>query len=148
MKFKTYDDWHKRDYAQTFSNEKTCYVLDEASGELVPLATKKDLQAEIDSYLSTRLEEVIGKFINTHDSPEEVVQADYSSSRADLAMLGEAIELADEYRERLHLPANLSVEQVFSEVDKLSDSLKQRLSDVNLKKAEKAEKKDKDGEDK
>ena len=127
MKFKTYNDLHKKSYAQSFSQFKDNYVLNPETKMLEKLDTQTNLQDEINKYIDTRLEVVLSKFLNTPETPEEQAQSAYAESQVDLATLGEALDLAEEYRVQFGLPDTATPAEIFSKVQQYSADMKAKL---------------------
>ena len=97
--------------SQSFSETRPSYVLNESTNELERLPSDEDVQAKIDSILSTALERILDRYL-PQDVQESDEIADYAAVRADLSELGEMYERAEEYRERYGLPDAMSVNDV------------------------------------
>lgn len=119
--------------SQSFSEEKDCYILNSQTNELELLPTKKNIQELITSSMESCLERALEKFL-----PKEVIEDklynDYTQKVDDLSAIGEAIEVAEEYRERFGLSDNMSLSDIYSYVDKQAQSLKSKLDELNKSK--------------
>lgn len=125
--FKEVKDMAKdeRKYAQTFSETKKDYILNPATNELEELPLPKNIQDKIQSYIDTCLDSALEKFLPKVEEVDEY--ADYTQRIDDLAALGEYMELAEDYRERLGLGDKASVADIYAAVDKSAKELKARL---------------------
>lgn len=125
-------------YSQEFTPEVKDYILNPASNELEELPLPKNVQAKIDGYIETSLERALNKFL-PKDVKEDDLIADYTQRVDDLGSLGEAMELAEEYREQFHLPDNATMAEIFACVDKSAKELKNKLCTFESKEVEKNE---------
>lgn len=135
LKFKTVSS-DRSIYSQSFSPEVKNYVLDSSTNELEELPIPKNIQDYIQSHIETCLERALDKLLPSQNIKEDDLIADYTHKRDDLAVLGEAIELAESYRSSMHLPDNMSIAQIFSEVDKSAQSIKGELAKLSVSKSE------------
>lgn len=121
--------------SQEFSETVTDYILDPVTNELSESDVPKDIQAYIDSHIDIALDRALQRFL-----PHDVIEdddhyADYTQKSQDLAELGAAMDLAEDYREQFNLPDNYTFEQIMQFVGTKADELKTKLSQVqNLKK--------------
>lgn len=118
---------------QEFSETIDDYILDPVTNELEKSPVPKNVQAYIQSSVDIALERALEKFMPDVVSSDDVPQQ-YEAMSQDLAAMGDAFELAEVYRERFGLDPKLSVSQVFSEVQKRADLLKQDLLNKTTKK--------------
>lgn len=131
----------KRPAPTEFSEYKDDYVLNTATNELEKLPTQVNIQKKIDSYLECALDRVLDRLMpNVVDSTEEV-QEQYQNSLQDLASLGDAMEVAEQWRDELQLPDNYSIAQIYDAVGKRSRELKSKLGEFEKKETESNEKK-------
>lgn len=116
---------------QKFSNTVTDYILDPATNELEVSPVPKDVQAQIESYKDVALDRTLERFL-----PDQVVDdndhiADYTQKVQDLAVIADAMDLAEEYRERYNLDPNMSVSDIYKFVNQKSYELKKTLLNQN-----------------
>lgn len=121
-------------YVQDFSVLKEDYILNKASNELEKLPTEINIQDKIQSYIDVALDRALEKFMPECVDDDSVT--DYASRVNDLASLGEAIELAENYREAYNLPDNYSISDIYSFVDQEAKTLKNKISNKGVKKDE------------
>ncbi len=118
---------------QTFSNTVPDYILDPVTNELERSPIDKDVQAYIDSHIDVALDRALEKFL-----PKEVINsddvADYTAHSQDLAVMGEAFELAEHYRDVYHLDDNMSVSDIYNFVGEQADKMKNDLLKYNQSK--------------
>lgn len=116
-------------YGQDFKEAryKTQYRYNATKNELEELPTKIDLQAQIQSHLDTCLERVLERFLPTVEDTVDQVAV----SKANLSKLDEMLELtnkANHYRDQFGLSDSLSISEVFAEVQKKANKMKDELS--------------------
>ncbi|WGL31479.1 hypothetical protein [Dipodfec virus UOA04_Rod_1098] len=141
LKYKTSESKREK-YAQSFTPYVDDYMYNSVTGDIEKLPTQKNVDDYIQSHIETCLERALEKFLPKQVEEDDYV-ADYTQQVDDLAALGEAMELAEMYREKFNLPDNYSVAQIYGEVDKSAKALKDKL--VSAKTAEpKEEKKEED----
>lgn len=134
MKYDTIDSKKKTKFkGQEFTEYIVDYILDNQTNELSPLPNKKNIQAEIQSHLECALERALEKFLPNVVSETSDPAEEYQHSSADLAVLGESMELAEYYREKLGLSDNASVSDIYAALDKHSVALKSKINDVTSK---------------
>lgn len=128
-------------HRQKFSKYSPEYVYNEDTEELKATGGKIDDQAVIDSYLDTCFEKVLEKFlpelIEKAQPDTDGVYGDSTQIKQDLADFASMLEVAEEYREKYNLSADLDAIQVFNAVQKLSDEQSayiKGVSDKNVKK--------------
>ncbi|QXN75022.1 hypothetical protein [Microvirus mar7] len=136
MKYKTLQDNEKtrEAAAQTFSPYRDKFILNPDNNELEKLPTPENLQEIIDSYLECALERALEKFLPKNVVESEEVADDYTAHVADLASFADAMDVAEEYRERLGLPDSYSMAQIYEAVDKEAKQLKLKLDSLTQKK--------------
>lgn len=114
-----------------FSEYKDEYILNPSTNELEKLPTKVNIQQKIESYLDCALERALERLMPNVVGESEEVGENYQNSLQDLASLGEAMEVAEEWRDKLGLPDTFSMAQIYEAVDKQSKSLKAKLDSFN-----------------
>ena len=117
-------------YSQGFSEYEKDYVLNPATNELEELEIPKNVQKYIDSYVDTCLEKALEKFLPDKVSESDSV-IDYTQVCDDLSQIGNAMDIAEDYREKFGLPDTYSTADIYAFVQKQSDSLKSQLSQMN-----------------
>lgn len=134
-------------YTQDFTGCEliTDYKYDEVTGELVELPTKRDIQAEIDSFAQTALESVFDRFMPVKDlSPDEQAVEYRQRITDDLSLLAEASQVAEDYKEELKLDPKLSISEVYKQVflksEELAKSIKQKQENLEKKEVKTDEK--------
>lgn len=133
VKYRTFDTRDKTAPKPTeFSPYVDDYVLNPDTNELEKLPNPKNIQAKIDSYIECALDRSLEKFMPNVVSEIDDVSEQYSRSREDLASVGEAMEIAEEYRDKFGLSDNASIADIYSELDKHSRVLKDKLSKFNV----------------
>lgn len=119
---------------QEFSKTITDYILDPVTNELNESPIPKDVDAEIQSHKDVALEVALERFLPDDVQTSDKI-ADYADMSADLSVLADAIDLAEDYREQYNLPDDMTTKQIFAFVQKQSDDLKQSiLSQTNKQK--------------
>lgn len=127
MKYKSPQNVGKYSQDYTGSNLKTQYHYNESTGELEELPTKVDIQAQIDSALETCLDKVLEKFL----PPTGATIDEVGIARANVSKLDEMLALtekAEEYRKAFNLSSDLSMQEIYLEVQKKADVMKAQLS--------------------
>lgn len=136
IKLKTVERPARRMAVQTFSEERTDYILNKATNLLEESPLKVNVQKEIQSHVESCLEFVLEALNN----PESYVKdadnvkvvdsvAERNAMNEDLAYAGDIFDLAEEYRERFGLSADMSVQDIFAHVQKYSDEMGKRLQE-------------------
>lgn len=121
---------------QTFSEERTDYILNNATNILEESPLKVNVQKEIQSHVESCLEFVL-EALNNPDSyvkdGDNVQLVDSVAERMqmneDLAYAGDIFDMAEEYREKFGLSADMSVQDIFGYVQKYSDDMGKRLQE-------------------
>lgn len=132
VKYKTVDT--KKEVSQEFSETIPDYVLDPSTNELERLPVDKNVQVLIQSYIDSALERALERFINVHDKEDlEMPAIEFERSRRDLADLADAMEIAEEYRDRFNLPDSASYADIYAEVDKYAQHMKQKINEQEVK---------------
>ena len=101
-------------YKQKFSEYVDDYVYNPDTKHLEPLPPK-NIQAEIQSYIDCALERALERFL-PHDVEKRDDVVDYGEAVEDLASLGNAMAIVEDYREKLNLPDNYSMAQIYGAV--------------------------------
>lgn len=120
--------------SQTFSDTKPDYVLNPVTNELERKPIDKNIQEYIQSFLESSLERALEKFLPQNVTESENTYADYTKSVEDLSLIGESMDIAEEYREKFNLPDNYSMADIYSFVDKQAQGLKSKLAEFNKSK--------------
>lgn len=121
---------------QTFSEERKDYILNKATNLLEESPLKVNVQKEIQSHVESCLEFVLEALSN----PESYVKdgnnvqlvdsvAERMQMNEDLAYAGDIFDMAEDYRERFGLSADMSVQDIFAHVQKYSDEMGKRLEE-------------------
>ena len=118
------------DYKKDFEGTRFVkqYRLNKSTGELEEVEQPLDVQALVDSCKDYCLQACLERFMPSADSSE--LEEEYSRSLDDRDLMRQAVDLANEYSEKFDLSPDLSVAQIFAEVQKRSDSLKSSLDKV------------------
>lgn len=121
----------KKSRAQSFTPYEKDYILNPATNELEEKEVPKNVQEYIQSYVDTCLEKALEKFLPSDKVSEDNDHiVDYSETVQDLAVLGDAMELAEDYREKYGLPDTYSAKQIYDFVNQRAQSLKSSISKV------------------
>lgn len=135
MKYQTIDDKVELEksgsYSQKFSPYVDDYVLNSETNCLEKLPNPVNIQEKIQSYLSCALEQALEKFLPNFNVQEDDSVAQYVERTDDLAVIGDAIERAEEYREHYNLPDNMSISEIYSYIDKQAKQIKQHINSVH-----------------
>lgn len=120
-------------HAQKFPNVKTEYELDRHTNELVELEEKTDLQAQINSENTSSLDMLLEKFGVSNFSDiigglKPTLEENYERATDDLMDIANAMDIAEEYRDKLKLPLEMNISDVFKEVDKYAHKLSDEIS--------------------
>lgn len=129
MKYKTFDTAHQNEKSQKFSKYVDDYVLDPATNLLEKLPRQKNIQEYINSFVDCALERAFERFMPSKVIEDDSV-ADYTQRLSDLGTMADAMDVAEEYRERFGLPDTLSVKEIYEYVDREAKALKEKLSAV------------------
>lgn len=113
---------------QTFSPLVKQFKLDKRSGELVELEPL-DIQKLIDSSLDTALDRVLKRLMP--DEQPQPTFADMTALSDDLDFMSEALDTAEEWREKLGLSDEISVGDVFQKMSEYEKQLAQQLNQIN-----------------
>lgn len=127
-------------YDQEFSQFVDDFILNEKTNTLEKSPTPKDTQAYIQSFEKCALESILESFGAQPDVVDDRGVRDFTAVKQDLAAVGEAYEIAENYRERLQLGDDMSVAEVYQRMSKYADDLEQQLKIKEVK--ENAEKKE------
>ena len=138
----------QKDFTQDFTGCElvTDYKYDEVTGELIELPTKRDVQAEIDSFASTALENVFDRVMPVKDLPPEEQAVEYRQRITDdLELLAQASQVAEDYKEQMGLDNKLSITEVYKQVFLKSEELAKNIkakAETKVKEKEKEVKPD------
>lgn len=118
-------------YRQSFTPYEPQYVLNPVTNNLeaVP-GPGRNVQEKIQSYVACALESALERFLPKDVQDDDTVVADYTQRMDDLGLIGEAMEVAEDYRERYNLPDNYSARQIYEFVQKQANDLKGQLTDT------------------
>lgn len=129
LKYKTIDDVQQRKpVGQTFSEYVDDYILNSETNELEKLKNPRNLQAEIQSHIDCALERAFEKFLPKVESVDDSIVADYTQRTEDLAVLGQAIDTAEYYRDKYELGDDVSVADIYKYVDTQAKALKDSIN--------------------
>ena len=118
---------------QKFSNTVTDYILDPVTNELEVSPVPKDVQAYIESYIDVALDRALERFLPKNVIADDNNVADYTQHSQDLSVMGEAFDLAEEYRAIYNLGDKMSVSEIYDYVSKEADKMKENLLKYNQK---------------
>lgn len=110
-----------------FKNTVTDYILDPVTNELSESPVPKDVQAQIESYIDVALDRALEKFLPKVVAEDNDNVADYVQHSQDLAVMSEAYDLAEEYRERYNLDPKMSTADIYKFVGEQADKMKNDL---------------------
>lgn len=133
MKYRTADYREKASaVAQTFDPLVTQYRYNKSSGELEELPDKLDIQKLIDSHVQTSLEAMFDKFL----SPDEhaLKQTVIEDDRDDLDRLSDAMEFADELRQKYGLDDTASLGEIYTVFTEDVNNRQEQLRKAEAKK--------------
>lgn len=125
-------------FAQSFKSVVPTYQLDEKTHKLVETGFR-DIQKEIDSYADCALNKMLDKFLNVEDKISEqfnVVDTDEvveTANNFDLADLGEALEVAEIYREKYGLPLSSTPHEIFAYIKQKEKDVNSKIENLKLK---------------
>lgn len=129
-------------HSQSFTEERDDYILNSVTNMLEKSPVKVNVQKKIQSYVVTCLENVL----NALQHPEEfedgdnVTVEDSVATRndmlEDLSYAGQLFDIAEEYRERFGLSADMSVQDVFNYVQTQADEMGERLKNQGQQEVE------------
>lgn len=124
---------------QSFSNLKPVYRLNKATGELEETDEVVDITELVNSYKDIALDNILERFIPAVNQKISDDIVEYNEMSDDVDIMREMSERAESYREKYHLSEDLTVSQVFDEVQKRSAELKTRIDKASqaVKNAEK-----------
>lgn len=145
MKYKTVESKVGEDYNQKFTDYVDDYILNPQTNELEKLKVPKNIQKYIDSYIDSALNCALEKFLPVEKVEDNVV-ADYTEKVDDLASIGEAMEVAEQYREKYHLDDKMSIGDIYKFISKQADDIKTKLGNLNKKEVKKNESEEKKAE--
>lgn len=117
---------------QKFEKEKDLYRLNKTTGILEKTGEKIDIDAVIQSCVSTTLDALLERFL-----PQDVIIDSLIRQREelhdDLDFFQESFMKADEYRKMFNLPDHMSVNDVFEFVKKKHDDLGKKVNELQEK---------------
>lgn len=116
---------------QQFSEEVPDYVLNPDTNELEELSIPKNVQKYIDSYIDCALERILERAMPSEDSQQTDPVEEYTGAVQDLALLGEAMEQAEFYREKFGLSNYATIAEIYGRVDEQAKLLKQQIAEKN-----------------
>lgn len=121
--------------SQSFTNQRTDYVLNPVTNELEKKDEPIDVQKEINSVRPSTLDEMLDTFLPTFPEAYKTAQAECRELVDDMYELGHAMEVAEEYREKFDLPDTLSVSQIYDYIGERHTELSKKLSELKTVKA-------------
>lgn len=128
IQFKSFKESTSLKKGQTFSYLVEDYIYNSDTKTLSISPNKKDIFAYINSFASSSLDAVLDKYSNLSDvdtSLPVMNRANYS-----LETIAEAFAKAEDYRESRGLSDELSIEDIYREMLKESETLKNNLEEV------------------
>lgn len=135
LKYKTATSARKdsAQHSQTFSEYVKDYVLNPGTNELEELEVPKNIQAKIDSYVNTALESALERFMPKVVGDDNT-SIDYTAAAEDLAVVGDAMDRAEEYREKFNLPDTMTYKEIYDFIGTQAADLKKKLGEMNNRK--------------
>lgn len=133
---------------QSFSNLKPVYRLNKATGELEETDEVVDITELVNSFKDIALDNLLERFIPVANQQLSDDIVEYNNMSDDVDFMREMSERAESYREKYHMSDDLTISQVFDEVQKRSSELKAKIDKAQqvVKNAEKVNSEVKDGE--
>lgn len=112
------------DYTQSFegTNIKPEYHYNKTNGTLEEVG-KIDLQALIESHLGSCFEKVLERML-PKETEQTIAVAEYNRMRDELNEMSSVYEMANEYREKYGLSADMSNQDVFKHVESKASALR------------------------
>ncbi len=110
---------------QTFSPLVPKYELNERTNELEEVEPL-DVDALVQSSKETSLDRTLARLMP--DMADDDVVADLSDTRDDLDFLSEAMDVAEEWRDRLNLAPDVSIGDVFKAMDDYNKTLQRDIA--------------------
>lgn len=129
LKYQTQED--RVQPSQSFSETVPDYVLNPSSNELERLPVDKNIQEYIQSFVDTALANALERFLPKVISEDDDTVESYADKQADLGSLADAMDIAEEYREKYNLPDSYSMADIYSFVDQQASAIKSKLADLN-----------------
>ncbi|UPW41583.1 hypothetical protein [Peromfec virus RodF8_50] len=121
---------------QSFDPLVTQYRFNKTTGELEELPDKLDIQKFVDSSLNTSLEAMFDKFLSP--TPTDNILADLTDTRDKLDRLSDAMEFADELREKYGLSDDTSLSDVYGVLEADINSTQEKAVKTAQENASKA----------
>lgn len=119
---------------QIFDETKPVYRLNNATGELEKTDEVVDLQEVINSCIDSALDRALDRLLPKMQNAEDLAELDTMREDLDFAM--ETSNLAEEYREKYHLPESYSINDIFAYVAKQAEVLKAKIDTAQAVKKE------------
>lgn len=126
---------------QSFTEYVDNYILNPETNVLEKLDTPINVQDKINSFIDSCFQRSLERFMPQNVVEEDVV-SDYTQRTQDLAGLAEAMEIAEDYRDKYHLPDTYSMSDIYSFVNKQASELKAKLNNPNVNNDTKTDKKE------
>lgn len=114
------------DSGTEFSNLIPQYRLNKASGVLEE-APPLDIQKLVNSSRNVELKQLLQRLEQGNAELTQQVNTQYNDYSDDLDELGNALDIAEEYRERFGMGVDVSVSDIFARIEAERDKLKQSL---------------------
>lgn len=129
MKFRTSQFDKQTDNAKvTYSNTKPQYRLNKQTDKLEKVGII-DVNELVNSYDVQTLAKIYERFFPTNDIEDTVYEKNVIAD--DLDLMQECFSVANAYKEKYNLAADLSMQDVFSTVKKQYDSLTEKIDNYN-----------------
>lgn len=129
IQFKSFKESTSSKKGQSFDYLVKDYVYNSDTKLLSESPTKKDIFAYVNSFASSSLDAVLDKYSNLSALDSSLpVQSRESYS---LDTIAEAFAKAEDYRESRGLSVELSIEEVYQEMLKEAEAIKNKVEEVN-----------------
>lgn len=148
MKYRTQNYQEKdKQPGQTFDKYLKVYRYNKVKGEVEETDDRIDIQEMINSAYSGCLQDALNRFLPEYsNTPQDVVNdpniVDVDELQDDLDVMRETMNIADHYREVLHLSDDVPVSEVFEKMSQKSIELKNELNAIPVAKEVPDEKKE------
>lgn len=119
-----------KDFKQSFSKTKPEYAYDPVTKEIEPTGKFIDIQAQIDSYLETRLESILEKFLSPQKLETQDVVASKEEMYDDIDHLAKLLDDAEELRDKYELPDNMDAFDIYKHIQNLATSYVDKVDKV------------------
>lgn len=125
-------------FQQTFTPYRDDYLLNKVTNELEKKPIPVNVQEYIDSHIESALERALERFMPQNVEESDDV-ADYTERIEDLSSMAEAMDLAEDYRDRYNLPDDMSVKDIYAFVAQSAKELRERIVNKSKVKEDKVD---------